>query len=62
MHIGDHRELKIQLDGLLKPGERHLRHILACYMEYYNAARTHLSFPKITSGAGFACQGRIVAF
>ena len=24
-------------------GEQHLRHILMCYMEYYNAVRTHLS-------------------
>jgi hypothetical protein len=27
-------------------GEQHLRHILACYMEYYNAVRTHLSLGK----------------
>jgi hypothetical protein len=27
-------------------GEQHLRHILMCYMEYYNAVRTHLSLGK----------------
>jgi hypothetical protein len=27
-------------------GEQHLRHILICYMEYYNAVRTHLSLAK----------------
>jgi hypothetical protein len=27
-------------------GEQHLRHILMCYMEYYNAVRTHLSLAK----------------
>jgi hypothetical protein len=26
--------------------EQHLRHILISYMEYYNAARTHLSLGK----------------
>ena len=27
-------------------GEQHLRHILMCYMEYYNTVRTHLSLGK----------------
>jgi len=27
-------------------GEQHLRHILKCYLEYYNAVRTHLSLGK----------------
>jgi hypothetical protein len=27
-------------------GEQHLRHVLMCYMEYYNAVRTHLSLGK----------------
>ena len=27
-------------------GERHLRHVLTCYMVYYDAARTHLSLRK----------------
>ena len=31
------------LDHVVVFGERHLRHVLSCYMEYYNAARTHLS-------------------
>jgi hypothetical protein len=26
--------------------EQHLHHILMCYMEYYNAVRTHLSLGK----------------
>jgi transposase InsO family protein len=34
------------LDHVIVFGERHLRHVLACYMEYYNAARTHLSLGK----------------
>ena len=36
------------LDHVLVFGERHLRHVLMCYMEYYNAARTHLSLGKDT--------------
>jgi hypothetical protein len=27
-------------------GERHLRHLLLSYMNYYNTARTHLSLGK----------------
>ena len=27
-------------------GERHLRHVLLLYMDYYNRARTHLSLNK----------------
>jgi hypothetical protein len=34
------------LDHIVVTGERHLRHILACYMDYYNAMRTHLSLGK----------------
>ena len=34
------------LDHVVVFGERHLRHVLSCYMEYYNAARTHLSLDK----------------
>jgi transposase InsO family protein len=34
------------LDHIVVTGERHLRHVLACYMEYYNAVRTHLSLGK----------------
>ena len=29
-------------------GEHHLRHVLTCYMGYYNAVRTHLSLGKDT--------------
>ena len=36
------------LDHVIVIGERHLRHVLSCYMEYYNAARTHLSLDKDT--------------
>jgi hypothetical protein len=28
--------------------ERHLRHLLLCYMKYYIGARTHLSLEKDT--------------
>jgi hypothetical protein len=34
------------LDHIVVTGEEHLRHILACYMEYYSAVRTHLSLGK----------------
>jgi len=34
------------LDHIVVIGEQHLRHILMCYMEYYNAVRTHLSLAK----------------
>ena len=34
------------LDHIVVTGEQHLRHILKCYMEYYNAVRTHLSLGK----------------
>jgi len=27
-------------------GERHLRHVLLSYMDYYNGTRTHLSLSK----------------
>jgi hypothetical protein len=41
-------------------GERHLRHVLACYLEYYNAARTHLSLDKDTPiGRAVQSVGRI---
>jgi hypothetical protein len=36
------------LDHVVVFGERHLRHVLTCYMEYYNAARTHLYLDKDT--------------
>jgi Integrase core domain len=31
------------LDHIVVFGERHLRHLLRAYVDYYNAARTHLS-------------------
>jgi hypothetical protein len=34
------------LDHLVVFGERHLRHVLRSYAEYYNSARTHLSLAK----------------
>jgi transposase InsO family protein len=34
------------LDHIVVVGERHLRHLLQSYMDYYNAARTHLSLGK----------------
>src|SRR5262245_36072611 len=34
------------LDPIVVIGERHLRHVLSCYMNYYTAARTHLSLAK----------------
>ena len=36
------------LDHVVVFGERHLRHVLSCYIDYYNAARTHLSLDKDT--------------
>ena len=34
------------LDHVVVFGEQHLRHVLSCYIEYYNATRTHLSLGK----------------
>jgi len=34
------------LDLVVVFGERHLRHVLLSYMNYYNEARTHLSLDK----------------
>jgi hypothetical protein len=34
------------LDHAVVFSERHLRHLLLCYMKYYNGARTHLSLEK----------------
>ena len=34
------------LDHVVVFGERHLRHTLLLYMEYYNGTRTHLSLNK----------------
>lgn len=34
------------LDRVVVFGERHLRHVLLSYMEYYNSTRTHLALNK----------------
>ena len=34
------------LDHIIVFSERHLRHLLLCYMKYYNGTRTHLSLEK----------------
>ena len=34
------------VDHIIVVGERHLRHALLSYMNYYNEARTHLSLNK----------------
>jgi len=34
------------LDHVIVFSERHLRHLLLCYMKYYNETRTHLSLQK----------------
>ena len=34
------------LDHIVMFGERHLRHVLLSYMDYYNGRRTHLSLNK----------------
>ena len=34
------------LDHVVVFGERHLRHVLSCYIDYYNGARTHLPLGK----------------
>jgi transposase InsO family protein len=36
------------VDHIVVFGERHLRHVLQCYMDYYNEIRTHLSLSKDT--------------
>jgi transposase InsO family protein len=48
------------LDHIVVTGEQHLRHVLKCYMEYYNAVRTHISLGKDASnGRAIQRQGRI---
>jgi transposase InsO family protein len=34
------------LDHIVVTGEQYLRHVLKCYMEYYNTVRTHLCLGK----------------
>src|SRR5512139_496908 len=48
------------LDHIVVTGEQHLRHVLKCYMEYYNAVRTHLSLGKDAPiWRDIQCAGRI---
>jgi hypothetical protein len=48
------------LDHIVVTGEQHLRHVLACYLDYYNAVRTHLSLGKdAPNGRAIQRQGRI---
>jgi transposase InsO family protein len=48
------------LDHTVVTGEQRLRHILACYMGYYNAVRTPLSLGKDTAnGRATQRHGRI---
>jgi transposase InsO family protein len=52
------------LDHVVVLSERHLRHLLLCYIKYYNGARTHLALdkmrrsraPSIAPGAFFVAQ------
>ncbi len=48
------------LDHIVVTGEQHLRHILVCYMDYYNTVRTHLSLGKDAPyGRAIQYHGRI---
>jgi hypothetical protein len=40
------------LDHVIVFSERHLRHLLLCYMKYYNGTRTHLSLEKMHRSRG----------
>jgi transposase InsO family protein len=49
------------LDRVIVFSERHLRHLLLCYMKYYNGSRTHLTMhrsraPSIAPGTFFVAQ------
>jgi len=46
------------LDHVIVFSERHLRHLLLCYMKYYNGARTHLSDK---SGVPLTCMAIFAA-
>jgi hypothetical protein len=51
-----------RIDHIVVVGERHLRHVLPSYLDYYNDRRTHLSLNKDTpiSRAAEAAAGRIL--
>src|ERR1700676_3120707 len=38
------------VDHIIVLGERHLRHVLLSYMQYYNEVRTHLSLKQGCTG------------
>jgi hypothetical protein len=49
------------IDHVVVFGERHLRHVLLSYKDYYNATRTHLSLNKdapVLSGPGISSAAR----
>jgi hypothetical protein len=49
------------IDRIVVFGERHLRHVLLSYKDYYNATRTHLSLNKDAPvPRGVAWVGNIV--
>jgi hypothetical protein len=49
------------LDHIVVFGERHLRHVLLSYMDYYSGTRTHLSLNKDASISRAAeAAGRIL--
>jgi transposase InsO family protein len=48
------------LDHIVVTGEQHLRHVLACYLNYYNAVRTRLSLGKdAPNGRAIQRHGRV---
>jgi len=50
------------IDHIVVVGERHLRHVLLSYMNYYNETRTHLSLDKDAPFTrAVAKAGRIIA-
>jgi transposase InsO family protein len=50
------------IDHIVVVGERHLRHVLLSYMNYYNETRTHLSLDKDAPFTrSVAKAGRIIA-
>jgi transposase InsO family protein len=49
------------IDHVVVFGERHLRHLLLSYKDYYNATRTHLSLNKdAPAPRGAETVGRII--
>ena len=50
------------LDHVVVFGERHLRHVLLSYMNYYNETRTHLSLDKDAPLSAVQRAGAFFAF